>query len=212
MAYPPAVGEPVTLRGLVSTVFLKRDELMGVEWQTGFQFWVEEGWAEIVPGLIPNVADMFVTVRDVREVMGETLTPAFIDAVAQAGPTLAAAQAAAAAAQQAAADTAGHVVGVPAGGWPKSNLTTSVQASLDRADSSVLTSDGRLSDARAPIEGSVTDASVASGAGIDPAKLGAGRVVGTVNGVRTSFELSKVTLAQFNAITTKDSNTWYGIV
>lgn len=212
MAYPPLIGERVTLRGVVSTVYLKRNELMGVEWQSAFEWWVEEGFAEIIPGLVPSVEDLFVTVKNVKSVMGETITPEFVEAVNNADSTLAAVEAAAARAEQAAADTESHVVGVPAGGWPRSQLATDVTTSLSKADTAAQTTDPRFTDARNPVVGSVTDASVAAGAGIALSKLATGRVSGAVNGAASTTILNRLTQAQYDALATKDPNTWYAVI
>ncbi|MFI8976930.1 hypothetical protein ACIGO9_28890 [Nocardia asteroides] len=69
--------------------------------------------------------------------------------------------------------------------------------------------DARLSDSRTPTDGSVTNAKVAANAGIALSKLATGYVAGAdANGPRT-FTFWTGTEAQFNAIGTKDPNTFY---
>lgn len=69
--------------------------------------------------------------------------------------------------------------------------------------------DARLSDARTPAAGSVTNSSVASNAAIALSKLAAGYVQGSSNGAATTLTLWVGTEAQYAAIGTKDANTVY---
>lgn len=68
--------------------------------------------------------------------------------------------------------------------------------------------DSRLSDARTPTAHTHSGSDITSGS-IDIARLGTGRVAGSVNGTGTSLTLWTGTAAQYAAIGTKDSNTVY---
>lgn len=97
------------------------------------------------------------------------------------------------------------------------------------ATTAVAGNDARLTDTRTPTDntvstakiqdGAVTSAKIADGtivnadvnasAAIALSKLAAGYVAGSVNGTATTTTVWRGTLAQYNAITTKDSNTVY---
>ncbi|WZB39065.1 minor tail protein [Mycobacterium phage Squee] len=69
--------------------------------------------------------------------------------------------------------------------------------------------DSRLSNTRTPTDGSVTNAKVASGAGIALSKLATGYVAGSDNSGARTLTIWVGTEAQYTAIGTKDSNTIY---
>ncbi|ANT41779.1 hypothetical protein PBI_MAKEMAKE_5 [Mycobacterium phage Makemake] len=69
--------------------------------------------------------------------------------------------------------------------------------------------DSRLSNTRTPTDGSVTNAKVASGAGIALSKLATGYVAGSDNSGARTLTIWVGTEAQYSAIGTKDSNTIY---
>jgi hypothetical protein len=69
--------------------------------------------------------------------------------------------------------------------------------------------DPRLANQRTPADNSVTNAKIPAGANIDPTKLGAGRVVGSVNGTPTSTTIWRGTQAQYEAKGADDPNTVY---
>ncbi len=69
--------------------------------------------------------------------------------------------------------------------------------------------DARLSDQRTPVDGSVTNAKIAAGAGIALSKLATGFVAGADNAGPRTLTLWVGTEAQFTAIATKDPNTIY---
>ncbi|OZC55049.1 hypothetical protein CH289_07595 [Rhodococcus sp. RS1C4] len=69
--------------------------------------------------------------------------------------------------------------------------------------------DSRLSDARDPKAGSVTNASIASGAQIALSKLAVGNVSGQSNGAAASLVIWTGTEAQFQALGSKSASTVY---
>ncbi|QLF83533.1 minor tail protein [Gordonia phage RedWattleHog] len=81
------------------------------------------------------------------------------------------------------------------------------------SDTAAAGNDSRLSDARVPLDNSVTNVKIPAGADISPTKLGAGRVV-AVDGSDTPISIVKkyLTQAQYDAIGTKDPNTEYNII
>lgn len=73
--------------------------------------------------------------------------------------------------------------------------------------------DARLTDARVPLDNSVTNVKIPAGAAIDPTKLGTGRVI-AMDGAGALLSITKryLSQAQYDAIGTKDPNTEYNII
>lgn len=69
--------------------------------------------------------------------------------------------------------------------------------------------DSRLSDTRAPTDGTVTNAKVAASAAIALSKLATGKALGSNNGSAADITVWIGTTAQYNAIATKDASTVY---
>lgn len=93
-----------------------------------------------------------------------------------------------------------------------SDQTDALTAVLTALDGKVGTSDVRLTDARTPTDGSVTDAKVASNAAIAVTKLGTGRVTGADSSGAHSFVVKKISETDYQALVTagtRDANTVY---
>lgn len=73
--------------------------------------------------------------------------------------------------------------------------------------------DARLSDARVPLDNSVTNVKIPVGAAIDPTKLGTGRVIAMDgSGALLSITKQYMSQAQYDALATKDPNFEYNII
>ncbi|AJA43580.1 hypothetical protein PBI_THOR_5 [Mycobacterium phage Thor] len=98
--------------------------------------------------------------------------------------------------------------GLTGGGDLSANRTLNVTYGTT-AGTACVGNDSRLSDTRTPTDGSVTNAKVASGAGIALSKLATGYVAGSDNSGARTLTIWVGTEAQYTAIGTKDSNTIY---